>query len=450
VTHFEDDTQVDHALAWDVFAERATKVLAEADPSAGPPSQLSVITLEDLQALEARTLEFSIAELLESAAGKLAALAIDQSLVTLCAPDMLCVVHRPDAPLEDAMAWIGTRATEIDPDEKPMAVSRQMVPLDPGKATHESACAALNHVLEQVAIGARVPEIANLEEGFEALQQHHEMQIKAFRCTVLSGNLSISLQPVVSLPDRKLMHYEALARFQPISDSESPAHYLGLAEKSGLIAEFDYCMAQRVVEMIEAYDHADALPPIAVNLSAVSLTNKRFLRSMLRLLNRHSAVAGALAFEITHSSDLKHAAPVNAAIQHLRQAGAPVGLDDFGAKNADLNMLSRLNVDYVKIDGRYVESLLETPRAKSFLKAITSLCDDLGIETVAKAVETEATAQFLAENGVSCGQGYVFGKPRYAASVLNELRQAPANAPATSQDEPSPAATEDALEETLT
>lgn len=449
MTHFQDDAEVDHALAWDVFAERATKVLAETDPSAGPPSQLSVITLEDLQELETRTLEFSIAELLESAAGKLASLAFDQSLVTLCAPDTLCVVHHPEAPLDEAMAWITTRAAEIDPDEKSMTISRQMVPLDPGKTTHQSACAALNHVLEQVAIGAPMPEIANLEEGFAALQRHQQMQIKAFRCTVLSGNLSISLQPVVSLPERDIMHYEALARFQPISGGESPAHYLGLAERSGLMAEFDYCMAQQVVEMINAYDHTDALPPIAVNLSAVSLTNKRFLRSMLRLLNRRLAVAGALAFEVTHSSDLKHAAPVNAAIQHLRQAGAPVGLDDFGAKNADINMLSRLNVDYVKIDGRYVESLLETPRAKSFLKAITSLCDDLGIETVAKAVETEATAQFLAENGVSCGQGYLFGKPRYAASVLNDLQHAPANAPATSQDEPSPAATEDALEETL-
>ena len=95
-----------------------------------------------------------------------------------------------------------------------------------------------------------------------------------------------------------------------------------------------------------------------------------------------------------------------------------VGLDDFGVAGADVDVLRQLDVNFIKIEGTYIERVRETPRATSFLKAVTGLCADLGITTIAKSVESNEAAAFLAKNGVEFGQGYVFGEPTFATSVL--------------------------------
>jgi len=388
------------------------------------PCNLSLIDLGGFLGIEMRVSEPDVTNLLKTSVDRLRARAIDGESVGLLGSGKVCVIHDPGTSLDSTVKWIDRQAREVDPTATGLTILHKVVSLDAGVMIDADALAALMHVLGQFADEPGVPDVGSLDDSHDALLQDEMERINAFRCTVLAGSLAVAFQPVVRLSDRHLDHYEALARFDTFTDDDSPAEHLDFAENTGLISEFDYAMANNVIEQVDSFSHVDGLPAVAINLSARSLVNRRFMRSLEQLLNRYQRVARLIRFEITDSCDLVNLSPVNAALQELRRTGAKVGLDDFGVGGADLDVLRRLDVDYVKIDGRYVESVLETPRATSFLKAITGLCDDLGIATVAKAVESETICSFLADNGVSFGQGYLFGKPRLATSVLLAHEQA--------------------------
>ncbi len=411
------------ALTRERFSAVAAEKLRTGREFASPCS-LSLVDLGGFLGLEMRVSEPEVTELLKDSVDRLRARAIDGESVGLLGLGKISVIHDRGTSLDSTVKWIDRQAREIDPTATGLTVSHKIVSLDAGSMIDADALAALMHVLGKFATEPGIPGVSSLEDSHDALLQDEMERINAFRCTVLAGSLAVAFQPVVRLADRHLDHYEALARFETFTDDESPAEHLDFAENTGLISEFDYAMANNVIELVSSFGHVDGLPTVAINLSARSLVNRRFMRSLGQLLNRYQSVARLMRFEITDSCDLVNLAPVNVALQELRRTGARVGLDDFGVGGADLDVLRRLDVDYVKIDGRYVESVLETPRATSFLKAITGLCDDLGIATVAKAVESETIRTFLAENGVSYGQGYLFGKPRLATSVLLAHEQA--------------------------
>lgn len=388
------------------------------------PCNLSLIDLGGFIGLEMRVDEPLVTDFVKGAVNRLRALAIDGESVGWLGSGKVCVIHDPGTSLDSTVKGIDREAREIDPTATGLNVSHKLVSLDAGGMIDADALAALMHVLGQFADRPGVPDIGSLDDSHDALLQDEMERINAFRCTVLAGSLAVAFQPVVRLADGYLDHYEALARFETFTDDESPAEHLNFAENAGLISEFDYAMATNVIELIASFEHVQGLPTVAINLSARSLVNRRFMRSLELLLNRYQSVAKLIRFEVTDSCDLVNLAPVNAALQELRRTGARVGLDDFGVGGADLDVLRGLDVDYIKIDGRYVESVLETPRATSFLKAITGLCDDLDVATVAKSVESDTIGTFLAENGVRFGQGYLFGKPRLASSVLMAHEQA--------------------------
>ena len=96
-------------------------------------------------------------------------------------------------------------------------------------------------------------------------------------------------------------------------------------------------------------------------------------------------------------------------------------LDDFGSGEAAFEYLRELEVDFVKIDGKYVVDVEKSSKDKAFLIAMSGLCRDLGIATIAEFVETEDTLAFLKECGVAYGQGYLFHKPDVSADLSGNI-----------------------------
>lgn len=408
-----------HVQDWEDFRSGASKLLAD-HQSKLRDYDLSLIEFVGYDGLVEKASEFSVSEFRTAALEKLRALALSEDAIGILGQDRVCVIHDRTEQTDEVLQSINDLSAEIDPDGSGVAAKRMVVAMSHENVKRDDAMAALTHLVDQFANGGKVPNAESLTQAHVATKEFEKVQLRAFRCTVQSGGFSVALQPVVKLADRELDHYEALARFEHLTGDSSPAHYLRLAERSSLIAEFDYAMINQVVELLSESANLENQPPIAVNLSAVSLSNERFVRSLLRRLNSQTLPPGYLAVEITDSGKLKDLSSVNVAVQSLRQAGIPIGLDDFGSDSADLNMLSKVQVDYVKIDGQYIARLLEMPKAKSFLRAISILCEELEVETVAKAVENEATAEFLCKYGISHAQGRLFGSPRYASSVLFE------------------------------
>src|SRR5690606_33635452 len=207
--------------------------------------------------------------------------------------------------------------------------------------------------------------------------------------------------------DGRVSHYEVLARVA----ASSPTDVIRFAEGIGMIEELDLAVCSRAIALLES-EHGRRLPSLAVNLSGGSVQSAAFVKSLLLLLERSRVPPSQLLFEITESAAIDDLGSVRDFVAELRARGHSVCLDDFGAGAASFSYLQALPVAYGKIDGAYVSRICENARDRAIVKAITSMCRDLGIRTVAEMIEREAQLDQLLELGVGLGQGYLFGKPQ--------------------------------------
>jgi EAL domain-containing protein (putative c-di-GMP-specific phosphodiesterase class I) len=150
---------------------------------------------------------------------------------------------------------------------------------------------------------------------------------------------------------------------------------------------------------------------IAANISARSLGSERFVIELAWLCGDTAALRPRLLLELTETHQITDFDQVNGALAQLRRLGHKVCLDDFGAGACSLEYLRRLDVDYVKIDGRYVQELAAGSRDAMILKHVVGLCDEMGVPTIAEMIETRQAAGICKDLGVTLGQGWVFSKP---------------------------------------
>lgn len=383
------------------------KLAAAAEGGAG--FDLTLIELGGLHALRERVGVEEVEAFMAQAVDQVRALAVGGEAVTAFAPERLGVIHESGAGVERIGEEIAERSREIDPDRRGMSVDCATIELDPAGLSEGDAIRALVYTVSQFANAGAAVNFKSLRDGYDAMLKDTLGRMESFRRVLAGGSFEVAFQPIVALRDRTVHHHEALVRFSADPARTSPFELIKFAEDTDLILEFDYAMCRRVIGMIERAG-GEGLP-IAVNMSARSLTNDRFLASLTTLLDRTPGMADSLQFEVTESFSISDLNGADAALQELRKRGYRVALDDFGVGATNLDSLRRLHVDFVKIDGSYVSSVLTTLRSKAFLKAIVELCGELGVKTIAEFVEDEQTALFLHYNGVELGQGYLFGKP---------------------------------------
>lgn len=275
-------------------------------------------------------------------------------------------------------------------------------------------------------------EITSLAENLEKLSGENLAAIAKFRAIVKQGRFEMAFQPIVTLADEKIHHFEALTRFNG-KVGDSPYRLITFAENTGVIAEFDLSVCERVLEWLGARAGSGTPPRIAVNVSGRSVGDTEFTAALHALLKRHEAVRSRVIFEVTESARIDDLPMANRFIKGLRDAGHIVCLDDFGAGSAALQYLHALEVDVVKIDGQYVRSAAASSRNRAFLKAVASLCHDLGIATIGEMIEDEKSASMLRECGVRFGQGYYFGRPAFDIDQFDKAQPSPAPVPINRQ-----------------
>lgn len=240
--------------------------------------------------------------------------------------------------------------------------------------------------------------------GFSSMLERTARDAARFKSTLAAGTFNLVYQPVVDLAANQPHHFEALVRF---AGADSPAAAIQLAEETGMIIDFDLAVAKGVVRVLEIQKPWK----IAINLSALSLMAPRCIDALAELTARNPALRRRLLIEVTETQKLHDLDAANQAISRLRKLGHPICLDDFGAGSASLDYLSRLEVDFVKIDGRYIRNLKTQPRDLLIVKHVAALCQDLGVKVIAEMIETEESAAAVKALGIPLGQGWLYGKP---------------------------------------
>ncbi len=227
--------------------------------------------------------------------------------------------------------------------------------------------------------------------------------LRAFRSALAERALKAALQPVVDTLTGKISHHEVLVRF-PFDGS--PAPYIAAAEKRGLISQLDCIMLDAAAARLERGDMR-----LAVNVSGESIQRADIGRELHRILKLHDIDHSRLTLEITESSQIHDFDTTTKVVESLRETGAKIVLDDFGAGAASFGYLRSLNVDGVKFDGCFLSEPGCQHRNWALMSAIARMCDELGMTAVGERVETETDRQTLLRAGVPLAQGYHFGRP---------------------------------------
>jgi|GEM_PF-1358675 len=210
-------------------------------------------------------------------------------------------------------------------------------------------------------------------------------------------------------------HYEVLLR---LVESETgnvllPQDFVPAAERYRLATRLDRYVVEDVLAWLEARPQAVAETRcVSINLSAASLADEAFADFVRTALRARRVPPDILCFEITETSALGDLERAQALIHELRGLGVRFALDDFGSGFAGFGYLKALEVDYLKIDGRFVQGMARDALDRIVVQSCTALACALGRQTVAEWVETPEQLRELRRLGVDHVQGFLIDRPQ--------------------------------------
>ena len=233
------------------------------------------------------------------------------------------------------------------------------------------------------------------------------------------GHLTVRYQPIVDVRTGRPDYVEALVRWQhPRRGVVAPDAFLPLAEAAGVAALLDRAVMTQALSQLAAWDEAGVgVRRVSVNLGSASMREGRLWEVVLRACQQAGVGVDRLVLEITEHDELDAGGGVVEDLLALRDAGAGVALDDFGAGHASVGYLRRWPAGVVKLDRSLLPGVVVTAAheamldARDLLRAVSALVHALDRELLVEGVEDEADLALVVSLGAGHAQGYHFSPP---------------------------------------
>lgn len=222
-------------------------------------------------------------------------------------------------------------------------------------------------------------------------------------------------QPVVDLASKRVVGFEALARWQhPDRGLLSPEEFVPAAEETGLIAPLGRWVLHEAVRTAAGWHRAtplDSRPTIAVNLSAHQLADPGLVDDVAGTVAGEGLDPDALVVEVTETALVRDTTTAGARLQRLHRLGVHLAIDDFGTGYSALSYLRHFPVDILKIDRSFVQSVPAQGEFPPLLRGLLEFARTLRFRTLAEGVEYGFQAARLRDHGCELAQGHLFGRP---------------------------------------
>lgn len=250
----------------------------------------------------------------------------------------------------------------------------------------------------------------------EELTAHAQRRVETsfeLRHALDQEQLRVYYQPVHDLQTSRLIGVEALVRWEhPQRGLVSPAEFIPIAERTGLIAQIDaWVMQQACRQMCQWQQAGVELAFVAVNISSRLFARRELYEQVAQVLHETGLEPACLELEVTESAVMEDPEVALEQMHHLRELGVRLAIDDFGTGYSSLLRLKRLPVQKLKIDQGFVAGLPWDEDDAAIVRVIIALAQSMGMQVHAEGIEQAEQAAFLLAQGSQLGQGYWFGRP---------------------------------------
>jgi diguanylate cyclase (GGDEF)-like protein len=359
-------------------------------------------------------------KLLKGVADRLRGCVRDIDLVARLSGDEFAIIQssldRPD----DAAA-LAKRAREAIHEPFDLDGHEVTVDISVGISIAPNDATEFNELLKTADIA--LYEAKNTGRGtycFYQAEMNERMQARSklereLQSALTDGEFELFYQPIVSLEDNKIMTFEALLRWRhPERGLVSPTEFIPLAEETGLIVPLGEWVLRTACA--EAANWPDDIG-VAVNVSAVQLTNKNLINVVVGAIASVGLPANRLILEITESVFLQNTFANLATLKSLHELGVRFAMDDFGTGYSSLGYLVSFPFSKIKIDRSFIAGLADKKEFRAVVRAIADLARNLNMRVIAEGVETAEQREQARMLGCTDIQGYLIGAPRPAVEI---------------------------------
>jgi PAS domain S-box-containing protein len=228
------------------------------------------------------------------------------------------------------------------------------------------------------------------------------------------GEFRVHYQPIVSLQSGKIAGFEALSRWQRPEGLLSPAHFIQIAEETGIILPMNRLLLREACLQLRAW-HAQfpCAPPLtmSVNVTPREFAQPDLAAQMGTILAEVGIDPGCINVEITETIAMADPARSNIVLSELKTLGVHLSIDDFGTGYSSLSRLQGLPVDTLKIDRAFISKMETDGETGEIVRIIIMLAKSLGLKVVAEGAENAQQISLLKQMKCELVQGYFFARP---------------------------------------
>ena len=257
---------------------------------------------------------------------------------------------------------------------------------------------------------SKLQRIMIYNEDFKIQQSFEEniKWIKQLKIGFKENLFQAYFQPIVDTNTKEIHKYEALIRYITNEGVEiAPFHFINVAKKTKLYPNIIKIVIQDAFKLIKNKNKR-----VSINISYDDIANEETTTFIYEILEQHRDLTEFLEFEILESEEISDFSEVSKFILNIKKFNCiVVGVDDFGAGYSNFNLLTLLDIDFVKIDGSLIEKINSSKDLEIIVNTIANFSKEFKVKTVAEYVSNEDIYNKIKELNIDYCQGYYFDKP---------------------------------------
>lgn len=342
------------------------------------------------------------------------------------APDWATPAARAAEAVEDSIELISRRAEVtgrsayrmalVGDDLDPLRPSAPPVPTRPAMRNMSGPAADPVPSLrpEQLSMpAAEVPNMARLQRAGATAALSEDTIIEMTQEALERAQVSLFLQPIVTLPNRRVRYYETYSRIRATDGRLiGPEQYLDIATREGLIAAIDNNLLFRCVQLMRRLRGQDRRYGFFCNISPHTLRDQSFFPHFIDYLSEQNDFASELFFEFSHADIDQLYEECGTSLDKLARLGFRFSLDRVELGRLDLKTLASRNFTFVKVDSPNLLEVMRRPGGVTWVERLRGEAKRFGITPIVSKIESERDLVELLDIALPFGQGYLFGRPR--------------------------------------